>query len=210
MGKTIKAILFDMDGVLIDAKDWHYEALNKALSLFGIEISRYEHLHTFDGLPTKVKLKLLSERYYLPEQLHSFINKLKQEYTVEQINQKCHPMFHHEYALSKLHKAGYKIAVCSNSVRKTIELMMDKANLSQHIDAIISNEDVIKAKPDPEMYQKAIAGFDLKPENCLVVEDNLNGILAGKASGANVLEVATVFDVNYENIIRKIGACEND
>lgn len=52
----IKAILFDMDGVLIDAKDWHYEALNDALRLFGVEISRYDHLHTFDGLPTKVKL----------------------------------------------------------------------------------------------------------------------------------------------------------
>lgn len=53
----IKAVLFDMDGVLIDAKDWHYEALNKALGLFGLGISRYDHLHTFDGLPTNVKLE---------------------------------------------------------------------------------------------------------------------------------------------------------
>ena len=58
MGTKIKAILFDMDGVLIDAKDWHYEALNKALGLFGMEISRYDHLHSFDGLPTKEKLSL--------------------------------------------------------------------------------------------------------------------------------------------------------
>ncbi|STK74080.1 2-deoxyglucose-6-phosphatase [Escherichia coli] len=50
---TIKAILFDMDGVLIDAKEWHYEALNKALDLFGMKISRFDHLTTFDGLPTK-------------------------------------------------------------------------------------------------------------------------------------------------------------
>ena len=79
----IKAILFDMDGVLIDAKDWHYEALNKALGLFGIEISQYDHLHTFDGLPTKVKLEMLSEKYYLPEQLHSFVNQMKQLYTTQ-------------------------------------------------------------------------------------------------------------------------------
>ena len=58
--KKIKAVLFDMDGVLIDAKDWHYEALNKALGLFGMEINRYDHLNTFDGLPTKVKLQMLS------------------------------------------------------------------------------------------------------------------------------------------------------
>ena len=54
----IKAILFDMDGVLIDAKEWHYEAFNKAINLFGLQISRYDHLRTFDGLPTKEKLKI--------------------------------------------------------------------------------------------------------------------------------------------------------
>ena len=79
----VKAVLFDMDGVLIDAKDWHYEALNRALGLFGIEISRYDHLHTFDGLPTKVKLEMLSEQYYLPRQLHEFVNQMKQLYTTQ-------------------------------------------------------------------------------------------------------------------------------
>lgn len=210
MSNRIRAVLFDMDGVLIDAKDWHYEALNKALGLFGMEINRYDHLTTFDGLPTKVKLKMLSERYYLPESLHPFINELKQAYTEDLIYQKCHPLFHHEYALSKLHKLGYKIAVCSNSIRATIELMMNKANLMQYVDLIVSNEDVSKAKPDPEMYQKAIERFGLRPEECVVVEDNPNGIQAGKASGAYVLEVATVYDTNYENIMSKIGECEND
>ena len=206
----IKAILFDMDGVLIDAKDWHYEALNKALSLFGIEISRYDHLHTFDGLPTKVKLQMLSESYYLPEQLHSFINEMKQQYTVDIIYQKCHPMFNHEYALSKLHNEGYRIAVCSNSIRNTIQLMMDKASLTPYLDLIVSNEDVTNAKPDPEMYLTAMSKFGLKPEECIVVEDNPNGIQAGIASGASVLEVATVYDVNYANIIRKIKECEEN
>ncbi len=206
----IKAILFDMDGVLIDAKDWHYEALNKALGLFGLGISRYDHLHTFDGLPTKVKLKMLSEQYYLPEALHSFINKVKQRNTMEIINQMCRPMFHHEYALSKLHNDGYQIAVCSNSIRATIETMMDKAELSDYIDLIVSNEDVTKAKPDPEMYSTAIKKFNLKPEECLVVEDNPNGIAAGKASGAFVLPVVTVYDVTFDNIIDMIRKCEND
>lgn len=210
MKRKIKAILFDMDGVLIDAKDWHYEALNKALKLFGMEISRYDHLTTFDGLPTKVKLQMLSKRYYLPEELHSFINDVKQSYTAELVYQRCHPMFHHEYALSKLKKEGYKIAVCSNSICKTIELMMDRSGLSSYIDLIVSNEDVTKAKPDPEMYQIAIKKFGFRPEECVVVEDNPNGIQAGKASGASVLEVATVYDVNYENIRRKIEECEND
>lgn len=209
MGK-IKAVLFDMDGVLIDAKDWHYEALNRALELFGMKISRYDHLHTFDGLPTAVKLRMLSEQNFLPESLHPLINQLKQKYTMELINQKCHPMFHHEYALSKLRSEGYKIAVCSNSIRNTIELMMRKSMLEEYIDLIVSNEDVKKAKPDPEMYTAAITKFGLRPEECLVVEDNPNGIAAGRGSGAYVLPVVTVFDVNYENIGNKLKDCEED
>lgn len=208
--RKIKAILFDMDGVLIDAKDWHYEALNKALGLFGMEISRYDHLTTFDGLPTKVKLQMISKRFFLPESLHSFINDVKQSYTAELIHQRCHPMFNHEYALSRLHQQGYKIAVCSNSIRKTIELMMEKAELFPYLDLIVSNEDVLKAKPDPEMYQTAISKFGCRPEECIVVEDNPNGIQAGKASGASVLEVLTVYDVTYDKITRLIKECEND
>lgn len=200
----IKAILFDMDGVLIDAKDWHYEALNKALGLFGVGISRYDHLHTFDGLPTKVKLEMLEEQYYLPKELHSFINEVKQKYTQELIEIKCKPMFHHEYALSKLKKQGYKIAVCSNSIRSTIEMMMKKSALMDYIDLIVSNEDVKKAKPDPEMYRTAMLKFGLDPKECLIVEDNPNGIAAAKASGGYVLPVETVYDVNYSNIIKEI------
>jgi len=207
---SIKAILFDMDGVLIDAKDWHYEALNRALSLFGIEINMYDHLNTFDGLPTRVKLQILSKRFFLPESLHPFINELKQLYTTEIVYQKCHPIFHHEYALSELHRKGYRIAVCSNSVRNTIQLMMNRSGLEKYIDLIVSNEDVKKAKPDPEMYNFAIQHFGVNPEECIVVEDNPNGIEAGKASGAHVLEVSTIYDVTYKNIISKIKECGDD
>ena len=204
----VKAILFDMDGVLIDAKEWHYEALNEALGLFGIQINRYDHINVFDGLPTKEKLRLLSERYYLPESLHSFINKLKQKYTIRKIIQHCSPMFHHEYALSRLSKEGYRIVVCSNSVRNTIELMMRYSELDRYLDFIISNEDVTRGKPDPEMYSLAIKKLELSPEECLVVEDNLKGVQAGIASGAFVLKVEDVYDVNYENIKKKIREVE--
>ena len=113
----IKAVIFDMDGVLIDARDWHYESLNKALDLFGTEITRYDHLVTFDGLPTKKKLEMLSLEGGLPVKLHDFINDLKQEYTWEIVYTTCKPIFQHRYALSKLKNDGYFLAVCSISVR---------------------------------------------------------------------------------------------
>ena len=200
----IKAILFDMDGVLIDAKEWHYEALNQALKLFGREISRFDHVHTFDGLPTKDKLELLGRVSYLPTELHEFINQLKQQYTMEIITQKCKPLFQHEYALSRLKREGYLLAVCSNSKRKTIIEMMERAELLEYLDLIMSNEDVEKAKPNPEIYITTMKKLNLQPEECLILEDNKNGIAAAIASGGHLLKIDTVYDVNYTNIRTKL------
>ena len=203
---TIKAILFDMDGVLIDAKEWHYEALNKALDLFGMKISRFDHLTTFDGLPTKKKLEMLSKERHLPRELHDFINEMKQQYTMEIVHTECKPQFIHEYALSRLKSEGYKIAVCSNSIRNTVTTMMDKASLTGYIDLMISNEDVTHGNPDPEMYKLAMKTLGLKPDECLIVEDNENGIKAAKGAGGNLLVVRDVYDTNYTNISSRIKA----
>lgn len=205
----IKAVIFDMDGVLIDARDWHYESLNKALGLFGSEITRYDHLVTFDGLPTKKKLEMLSLEGGLPTKLHDFINDLKQEYTWEIVYTTCKPIFHHRYALSKLKNEGYLLSVCSNSVRKTIELMMERSGLIEYLDFFLSNQDVVKGKPDPEIYSKAISRLGFQPDECLIVEDNQNGIKAALASGANLLKVENPDDVTYQNIIKRIKEIEN-
>lgn len=204
----IKAIIFDMDGVLIEAKDWHYEALNQALELFGYKISRYDHLVTFDGLPTKKKLEMLSMERGLPRGLHNFINHMKQIYTMKHVYMKCKPLFCHQYALSKLKSEGYKLALGSNSVRVTIDMMLGKADLMKYMDFTLSNQDVTKSKPDPEIYNKAIEKLGFKPEECLIVEDNVNGVKAALASGAHLLKVETVYDVNYTNIRNRIDEIE--
>lgn len=85
---------------------------------------------------------------------------------------------------------------------------MEKSALLPYIDRIISNQDVSKGKPDPEMYLKAMQAFNLKPEECLILEDNENGIRAARASGANLLVIGEVSDTNYTNIRNKINAIE--
>lgn len=207
--KKIKAIVFDMDGVLIEAKDWHYEALNKALRLFGYEISRYDHLVTYDGLPTAKKLEMLSLEKGLPLGLHKFINVLKQRYTEDLVHANCSPRFFHEYALSSLKWDGYRLAVASNSIRNSVELMMKKSNLLPYLEFYLSNQDIKKAKPDPEIYTTSIQRFGLTPKEVMVVEDNHNGIAAALAAGTNVMKVETVYDVNYENIMAHIQMFEN-
>jgi beta-phosphoglucomutase len=206
--KKIKAIIFDMDGVLIDAKEWHYLALNHALSLFGLEISRYEHVVTYDGLPTRKKLEMLSNERGLPTQLHDFINEMKQKYTNELIHANCKPRFQHEYALSRLKKEGYRLALGSNSIRQTVQLMMEKSELIGYLDFYLSNQDVEKSKPSPDIYIKAINMLALQPEECLIIEDNDNGVKAARLSGAHLMKVKDVGDVNYINIIKNIQALE--
>lgn len=200
----IRAVFFDMDGVLIDAKEWHYEALNKALALFGMPIDRQAHLSTFDGLPTRRKLAMLGQTQGLPVGLHKLLNDLKQEYTMELIYGGCKPTFHHQFALSRLKTEGYSIAVCSNSVRATLETMMKLAALDIYIDLLVSNEDVSAPKPDPEMYNAAISKLKHKPDECLILEDNEHGLQAAQASGAHVLAVNSVADVTWERIAAAI------
>ena len=204
----IKAILFDMDGVLIDAKAWHYEALNRALGLFGMAISRYDHLVTYDGLPTKKKLEMLSRERNLPAALHPFLNKMKQQYTMELVLNKCKPVFFHEYALSRLTSDGFRLAVCSNSIRTSIEVMMDRSNLAKYLEFIISAQDVSIGKPNPEIYNLAISKMKLDPEECLILEDNEHGIQAAVASGAHLMRINSVEDVNYQNIQGRIQEIE--
>lgn len=201
----IKAILFDMDGVLIDARDWHYEALNRALAHFGYRISRESHLSTFDGLPTRQKLRMLTSSRGIPEGLHGFLNDLKQAYTLEISYQRCKPMFNHQYALSRLKKEGYRLAVCSNSVRQSIEAMMRLSSLSTHLDLVMSNQDVEKGKPDPEIYLQTMQKLKVEPHECLILEDNEHGIEAAIASGAHLLKIGIPDDVTYQAITNYIN-----
>ena len=202
----VKAIIFDMDGVLIEAKGWHYQALNRALGLFGLTISRYDHLVTYDGLPTRKKLEMLSLERGLPEALHPFISKMKQIYTMEYIYTQCKPVFHHQYALSLLKSAGMRLALASNAVRSSVDMMMEKADLARFFEFTLSNQDVVKPKPDPEIYLTAMSRLKLSPKECLVVEDNKNGIAAARASGAHVLVVKDTNDVTYERIAATLNS----
>jgi len=201
---SVSAVIFDMDGVLIDARDWHYEALNRALGLVGFKISRYDHLSTYDGLPTRRKLEMLSVERGLPRGLHAFLGELKQRYTMELVHANCKPTFQHEFALSNLQARGYSLAVASNSIRPTVEVMMDRAHLSPYLSATISNEDVSRPKPDPEMYLVACERLGVEPSETLVVEDNEHGIQAALASGASVMVVRDPSEVTIDRIEEEI------
>lgn len=196
----IRAVIFDMDGVLIDAKEWHYEALNRALRLFGTAISRDDHLTTFDGLPTRRKLQILTKQRQFPSGLHALVNTMKQIYTMDLVAQHCQPCLHHQAALAQLRSDGYILAVASNSIRASVDVMLAKADLLEYLHFTLSNQDVANPKPAPDIYLEAARRAGARPEECVVVEDNERGVEAARRAGTHVLQVESVDDVRYARI----------
>ncbi|MEO1616101.1 MAG: HAD family phosphatase [Planctomycetota bacterium] len=202
---VIKAIIFDMDGVLVDAKQWHFEALNQALELFGYRISQFDHHKRFDGLPTRKKLEILAEEEGFPASLSSFVNEMKQHYLLETAEQLCKPNPVHLQTLEQLRKEGYQLALASNSIRRSVDKLMRLTELQELLSFTLSNEDVERPKPSPEIYRLAIEKLGMEPHECLVVEDGEYGLAAAKAAGANLLRVETVHDVNFANVKKRLG-----
>lgn len=201
----IDTVLFDMDGVLIDATEWHYDALNEALEIFGFEIGREEHLARFNGMTTKKKLEILSLEKGLPRDLHEIISEVKQDRTLRIAARKCFPTAAHLILLSTLKNKGMKVGVVTNSIRMTTEFMLQYSGVSKFLDVLITNEDIDQPKPAPDCYLLAMEKLDSNAENTVVVEDGMHGIQAAKAAGARVVEVKDPTQVSLEILERIVG-----
>lgn len=201
----IDTVLFDMDGVLIDATEWHYDALNEALEIFGFEIDREEHLARFNGMTTRKKLEILSLEKGLPRELHEIISEVKQDRTLRIAARKCFPTAAHLILLSTLKNQGMKVGVVTNSIRMTTEFMLEYSGVAKFLDVLITNEDVGNPKPAPDGYLLAMKKLGSNPANTVVVEDGMHGIQAAKAAGAQVVEVRDPGDVSLEILERITG-----
>jgi len=197
----IKAVIFDLDGVLIDATEWHYDALNEALKVFGFEIQRSDHIGIYNGLPTAGKLKLLSEKHGLPEGLHAILKSLKRKYTDRKVNIHCAPSYEKQLLLTHL-KKKYKLACCSNAQKYSVVNMLKMAEIDHFFDEILGNDEGLPHKPHPDIYLEAFKRLKVSPEEVAIVEDAPHGIAAAKASGALVIEVKGYEDVNIDLFVK--------
>jgi HAD superfamily hydrolase (TIGR01509 family) len=207
----VKFIIFDLDGVLIDAKEIHYNSLNEALSEIdkSFVITWDEHLSIFDGLKTNEKLNLLTKLKKLPLEFYKQIWNRKQELTLkmlEDITEQQNII----NTIKKLKDNGYKIACCSNSIRKSVFVMLSKIGVIEYMDLILSNEDVKNSKPHPEIYWKAMSMMNFLPEETLIVEDSPPGLLSANRSNAHVLRINKPIDISYNRIMEKIENLTNN
>lgn len=194
--KTTELIIFDLDGVLVEAKEIHYEALNNAL---GEEyaIDWDEHLSKYDGLKTKQKLDRLTKDKGLPISEHRRIWDDKQLETIKKL-QEISPSNQLTDLFEHLSRKGFKIAVCSNSIRKTVFTVLQKLELAKYTDLILSNEDVLNSKPHPEIFWTAMSKLSIDPEKTLIVEDSPHGLLAAARTKASVLRVNSPSDLDKD------------
>jgi HAD superfamily hydrolase (TIGR01509 family) len=203
---AVNLIIFDLDGVLVEAKNLHFEALNEALSEVnpGYKIDWGEHLNKYDGLKTYQKLNLLSDEKGLPKEIHNQIWQRKQHLTLSKLsNIEQDPSLIETFV--HLYNEGYKLVVCSNSIRRTCLTVLSKLGLIEYLDLIISNEDVKNSKPHPEMYWKAISMMSCLPEETLIIEDSPYGLLAAARSKSHILRVKNPQEVSLKNITNKLN-----
>jgi HAD superfamily hydrolase (TIGR01509 family) len=208
----IKLVCFDLDGVLADSRELHYVSLNMALEeVAGPEfiINREEHLSTFDGLTTTKKLRMLTERKGLPVELHNEVWAMKQVYTRESIFSLIGEDYKKMHLFEQLKSENRTIAVCSNSVRRNVILILSQLGLLPLVDYIYSNEDVRHTKPHGEIYMKAMLDAGANATETLIVEDSHVGRTAAMNSGAHLCAVRNPSDVNMDNIIRHIERIED-
>jgi HAD superfamily hydrolase (TIGR01509 family) len=199
----IKLVLFDLDGVLIDAKEIHFKALNTALGEYAI--SEEEHRNFYDGRKTKEKLTLLSERKNLPTDLHDKIFDEKQRLTMKLMDE-LKPIEEIKLLFEELESKNYKIGVCTNSIRRTVLTALAKTNLIEHCSVILSNEDVQNSKPHPEIYWKAMSMMKCLPEETLIIEDSPPGLLAAERSRARYIRVDNPYDVTRNKIMSNLSS----
>lgn len=201
-----KVVLFDLDGTLVDAREWHYEALNDALNIFGYKISREEHIKKFDGLSTRKKLELLTVDQDLPKALHDILFEIKQERTLRRIAKDCYPITSVLVTLTRLSALRIKIGLVTNSVKVTTAHMLKFSGIEKYFDLVITNEDVSKPKPHPEGYLKALEFFGVKAQDAVVVEDGEYGIKAAKDAGIfKILKVNSPLQVTFDRVVEIAG-----
>ena len=201
----IKLVIFDLDGVLVDARELHYEALNKALLSVDKKytINRDEHLSTYDGLTTTKKLKMLSKNKSLSEELHNTIHSMKQDMTLKiidgfSIDDRIQSI------LRSLKSDGYVIACATNSIRKTAKLQLIRKGFFEYIDFLYTNQDVKNPKPNSEIYLRCMIKAEVNPNETVIVEDSHIGRKGALSSGAYLCGVEDSLDVSYEKIKKVI------
>lgn len=200
----LKAILFDMDGVIIDSEPLHCKAFQKAMKQFGLDLSR-EYCYQFIGNTDRYMAEVLVKDFNLPNTSEEII-QIKHEALKQLELEESYPAIPYVVNLIKeLSKYPIKLAIASSSPMAQIEQTAKDLKLTSYFHNYVSGMDLKHSKPAPDIFLKAAGLLGVSPEECLVIEDSYHGVTAAKAAGMTCIgyynENSGTQDLSGANII---------
>lgn len=204
----MKAVIFDMDGVIIDSEPIHFEVDMQTMKDLGCNISAKE-LEKYVGTTNEYMFADIKKNYNISKSIEEIIN-----YKVEKTKQKIiqsdlEPIEGIKELLSELKNKNIPTAIASSSPRRFIDVVVSKFKLQDYFKFIVSGEEVANGKPAPDVYIETAKKLGILPRDCTVIEDSKNGVLAAKAAGMRCIGFQNVNSGNQDlsmadNIVKSI------
>ena len=197
----IKTVIFDMDGVIVDTEPVHHFAYNQHFKQLNIEVSP-EMYASFTGNSTKNIYERLKAIYELEHDVQTLVEAKRNLFNDAFDNKEdLYLLDGVEELIKDLHSNGIQLVLGSSSAKVTINRIFNRFNLHRYFSHIVSGEDFPKSKPHPAIFQHAAYLAQTPVENCIVIEDSTNGILAAKAAG--------IYCIGYDSFHSKMQDYSN-
>jgi beta-phosphoglucomutase len=187
MANQIQAVIWDLDGVILDSAEEHRLAWHRMAREAGLPLTDEQFWATF-GMRNDMIIPLLWKE--VPQERIAALADQKEIYFREYIRAKGAPLPGAIELLSELHTAGYPQALASSAPLKNIEVVSEVLGLDHYLDAFVSGETVPRGKPAPDVFLKAAAALGIEPAHCLVIEDAVAGVQAAHSGGMKCISVA--------------------
>ncbi|MBN1409355.1 MAG: HAD family phosphatase [Spirochaetales bacterium] len=191
-----KAVIFDMDGVLVDSEPLHYESEKTILQTYGLDFTREVHKN-YIGYANELKFWQDLCHLYNVELDTSMLMKKKMEYFYAHLD-KIVLIEPAKKLLENLHSRKIPLALASSSNRELIDKILGTFSLGHFFKVIQSGDNIKNGKPAPDIFLKTAELISTDPAECIVIEDSLNGVKAGKAAGMTVIAVPNEYTRSFD------------
>ncbi len=187
MANTVQAMIWDLDGVIIDSADEHRRAWQRLAREEGVTLTDADFWATFGKRNDDIFAILWGP--LSPEELRRLADR-KEAYFRELIRETAAPLPGAMELMQSLHEAGFSQALASSAPIENIQLISDVLGLERYLSVLVSGETVPRGKPAPDIFLKAATELGVEPAHCLVIEDAVAGVEAAHAAGMRCISVA--------------------